>query len=145
MPIVSIYCTIDFCKFWAKILMNTLYYNIITDTCKICGDRAWKECDECTQSFHSHHDDPRGAVYFCEKCAQLAHGKTAKRDGHKVRDIAADPGYSDVTELDLLSVICLEYNHYTCFTRSEDRWVFFDSMAKRVSKSQLHPQYCIVI
>ena len=83
-------------------------------------------------------------MYFCEKCTQLAHGKATERDGHKVRDIAADPGYSGVTELDLLSVICREFNHYTCFTRSEDRWVFFDSMATRVSKSQCIPSIALL-
>ena len=113
------------------VVNDALYF---VGSCKICGDRAWKECHECSQSFHSCDDDPRGAVYFCEKCAQLAHGKAAKRDGHKVRDITADRDY--FTELDLLSVICHEFNRYTCFTRSEDRWVFFDSMASRVSKSQ---------
>lgn len=111
--------------------MNVLYFSI--GRCKVCGKPAWKECHECTQSFHGYSDNPCDVVYFCEKCAQLAHGKAAQRDGHKVQDIAADPG--GVTELDLLSVICHEFNHYTCFTRSEDRWVFFDSMANRVSKS----------
>lgn len=114
--------------------MHGVYFN--SGSCEICGERAWKECYECTESFRGHYRGTCGAMYFCEKCAQLAHGKAAKRNGHRVQDnIAADPGC--VTELDLLSVICCEYNHYTCFTRSEDRWVFFDSMASRASKSQI--------
>ena len=107
-----------------------------TDRCKICGDPAWKECCECTLLFVTTRDGRmRGdVVYFCEKCAQLAHGRATERDGHEIRDMATDPDC--VTELDLLSVICFEFGRYTCFTRSEDRWVFFDSMARQVSKSQ---------
>ena len=42
-----------------------------------------------------------------------------------------------VSELDLLSVICIETSHYVCFTRDprdvdkEQNWIFFDSMANR--------------
>jgi ubiquitin thioesterase CYLD len=34
--------------------------------------------------------------------------------------------------LQLLSVLCIETSHYVCFTRSEDKWIFMDSMADRV-------------
>jgi hypothetical protein len=56
-------------------------------------------------------------------------------------DVAPDAG--NINELDLLSVICIETSHYICFTRSEERWVFFDSMANRVRKfiSYLHNYY----
>ena len=76
----------------------------------------------------------KAAVYFCEKCAEIAHEKPANRDGHVIQDVIT---YAvGVNELDLLSVICIETSHYVCFTRSEDRWVFFDSMANRVCKYQ---------
>ena len=37
--------------------------------------------------------------------------------------------------LQLLSVLCIETSHYVCFTKSEGRWVFMDSMADRVGES----------
>ena len=71
-------------------------------------------------------------VYFCENCSDLAHGQKTERAGHKVTEVTPDLG--GVNELDLLSVICIETSHYICFTRSEERWVFFDSMASRVGE-----------
>ena len=50
------------------------------------------------------------------------------RSGHHVEE-CLDGG---ITELELLSVICIETSHYVCFSRSEDQWIFFDSMANRV-------------
>ena len=43
-----------------------------------------------------------------------------------------------ITEMDLLSVICVDSNHYVCFTRdiAQNRWLFHDSMASRVCKCQ---------
>ena len=107
-----------------------------TDRCFTCADSAWKECRECIYHFTKPADFKflPEVVYFCEKCAQLAHGKGTKRDQHIVVDVGRDTG--KITELDLLSVICIETtgSHYICFTTFEDRWVFFDSMANRVSK-----------
>ena len=94
----------------------------------MCGDSAWKECRECKSFFATN----EAVVYFCEKCSQIVHDKCFKHDKHVVKDVVADAG--GVNELDLLSVICIETSHYICFTRSEDRWVFFDSMANRVSE-----------
>ncbi len=42
-----------------------------------------------------------------------------------------------IAEFELLSVICIETSHYVCFTRDDDRWIFFDSMANRVCKSEI--------
>ena len=39
-----------------------------------------------------------------------------------------------ISELELLSVICIETSHYVCFTRVDQQWIFFDSMANRVCK-----------
>ena len=36
--------------------------------------------------------------------------------------------------MELLSVICIETNHYVCYTRSGDKWLFHDSMADRLRK-----------
>ena len=94
------------------------------------------ECSECKSNFVAEET----VVYFCEKCAQLSHGKPTNRDKHVVTDVVADAG--GVNELDLLSVICIETSHYICFTRSEERWVFFDSMANRVGKYQEMLLYC---
>ena len=43
----------------------------------------------------------------------------------------------EAKDLKLLSVICIQTSHYVCFTRSvtQNRWIFFDSMADRVRKS----------
>ena len=101
------------------------YVYLDIDHCFICGNAAWKKCSECFATNDT-------TMYYCERCAKLAHGKATKRHQHDVQDIAADVGGFD--ELDLLSVICIETSHYVCFTRSEGRWVFFDSMANRVSK-----------
>ena len=99
-----------------------------TGKCFICGDVPLKECIECISDFKSTENADK--IYFCEECALRAHKKDANRDKHNCTDIA-DVG---VNELELLSVICIETSPYVCFTRSEERWIFFDSMANRVSK-----------
>ena len=97
------------------------------DKCFICGDAAWNECRECSSDFVT-----KDVVYFCEHCSERAHGKITTRSEHEVTEVTPDPG--GINELDLLSVICIETSHYICFTRSEERWVFFDSMASRVGE-----------
>ena len=99
----------------------------------MCSDSAWKECYDCTPYFNESANDPQ-VIYFCEKCAELTHTKGTQHDQHDVQDVTAD--VRGINELDLLSVICIETSHYVCFTRSEDRWVFVDSMANRISKSR---------
>lgn len=94
----------------------------------MCGDSAWKECHECTRVFTT----IPTAVHFCEKCAVVTHAQASGRAGHNVTDVATDP--DSINELDLLSVICFEASHYFCFTRSEDTWVFSNSMAFQVGK-----------
>ena len=102
-----------------------------TDCCFMCGDPAWKQCHDCMPYFTTNATTP---VYFCDNCTKLAHGQATKRDKHRVSDITAESG--DLTELELLSVICIETSHYVCFTRSEDKWVFFDSYGSRISKGR---------
>ena len=52
------------------------------------------------------------------------------RQGHSHEAIAKER-ISDPVTLELISVVCIEKSHYVCFTRVEDSWVFFDSMADR--------------
>ena len=51
---------------------------------------------------------------------------TGKSLSHRIGEVNA--------HLQLLSVICIETSHYVCFTRSEQRWIFMDSMADRVGE-----------
>lgn len=90
----------------------------------MCGSySAWQECRQCPAYFGT-----ASVVYFCDSCAQLAHGEATDRNKHSVTEV---PG---IPQLDLLSVICVKDDHYVCFMMSEDRWVLFDSMANEVSK-----------
>ena len=98
----------------------------------MCGNSAWRECYDCVAHFTTNIYEPLDVVYFCDSCSQLVHRESTKRTGHKVAEVTPDPG--GINELDLLSVICIETSHYICFTRSEERWVFFDSMASRVGE-----------
>ena len=52
-----------------------------------------------------------------------------------LRDGLSSPGGEMTAHLQLLSVLCIETSHYVCFTRSDERWVFMDSMADRVGES----------
>ena len=52
---------------------------------------------------------------------------------HKVECCQEMQDFTGASNLELLSVICIETRHYVCFTRhSDNQWVFFDSMASRV-------------
>ena len=104
----------------------------LLDCCFMCGDSAWKKCLDCAPHFITNAATP---VYFCENCAKLTHGRATKRDKHTVSDVTTES--DDLAGLELLSVICIETSHYVCFTRSEDRWVFFDSYASRISKGKV--------
>jgi len=70
-------------------------------------------------------EDP---VHFCRGCSGSIHGHP-HRKYHKVEMLQVAG-----MRLELLSVICIETSHYVCFTRAEERWIFFDSMANRVCK-----------
>ena len=87
--------------------------------CIICGKPAQDRCTACKETF-----SVPEMVYFCNSCSNRVHGHPGC--SHLVQM------FSDVCEeLQLLSVICVEYNHYVCFSRdSEGRWVFFDSMGE---------------
>ena len=94
---------------------------LLADSCFICGKSAQWWCAECMTEVQQF-ENP---VYFCLGCSESIHGRP-HRIGHKVEMAQA--------RLELLSVICIETSHYVCFTRAENRWIFFDSMANRACK-----------
>ena len=91
--------------------------------CCWCNSPATWKCDDCSL-------DANTDTRMCSSCSDRRH-KNTKYKSHKPAPL---PKRADM-ELDLLSVICIETSHYVCFTRSEDKWLFFDSMANRVGKS----------
>ena len=70
-------------------------------------------------------------MFFCEECSKRFH---RGRDDHKLEKIRVMPDVSMFSNMQLLSVICIETSHYVCFTRTDDKWLFHDSMANRVCK-----------
>lgn len=111
--------------------MHVPYFSCIVVKCYICGNSASTVCRECMQDFPG--NDDRSIPAFCATCVKTAH-QHKSRHGHnheysdEMRDLMA------IAEFDLLSVICIETSHYVCFTRQENKWIFFDSMASRVCK-----------
>ena len=87
--------------------------------CFCCNSPAKLKCDNCGKD----------ARLWCS-CSDRRHKNMMYKSHHPV----ALAKRADM-ELDLLSVICIETSHYVCFTRFEDKWLFFDSMANRVCKS----------
>ena len=102
---------------------------IHTDKCTVCEQPAKKICNKC-----SHDENQNSSPYFCNSfvCWTKVH-KAADGD-HTIQPCDESVCRQEIYEMELLSVICIETSHYVCFTRSEDRWVFFDSMANRVRK-----------
>ena len=96
--------------------------------CAMCGWNPIYRCHKCGK------DDPsfqNGVIHhFCESCVELAHGHPNRR-GHSPEAIERT---SEPIILDLISVVCIEKSHYTCFTWFDNSWVFFDSMAERTGR-----------
>ena len=69
-------------------------------------------------------------MFFCEECSERFH---RERDDHKL-EVRVMGDVSMFSNMQLLSVICIETSHYVCFTRTGDKWLFHDSMANRVCK-----------
>ena len=97
--------------------------------CFICAKSAWNKCSECTSDFVAE----LTFISFCDGCSKLVHSNPSRRN-HKVMKCDEELDIGSLTELDLLSVICIETSHYVCFSRADDKWIFFDSMANRVCK-----------
>ena len=108
--------------------------------CQICGDSAFLVCQECKQDFPHVDDIPA----FCSKCVKTIH-QHKSRQGHKYEYSAEMQNLLTMAEFELLSVICIETSHYVCFTRQENKWIFFDSMASRVCKFSTIKYACLCI
>ncbi len=102
-----------------------VYYAAAVPECLICGRRSTLKCASCNSQFFT----PEYEIFFCDVCSERVHTKRERID-HKPSPAVTNNGLS---ELDLLSVICIETSHYVCFTRdlNTGSWIFFDSMADR--------------
>ena len=74
-------------------------------------------------------------MFYCNNCCEIAH---KCRKDHHCEGVELKQGIGDATQiskLELLSVICIETSHYVCYTRSQNGgWLFHDSMANRLCK-----------
>ena len=116
--------------------MPIIYFVLVN--CQICGDSASIVCRECKQEF------PPQSAAFCAKCVKTTHLHKS-RQGHKYEYSAEMQNLKTMAEFELLSVICIETSHYVCFTRQENKWIFFDSMASRVCKFSTVKYACLCI
>jgi len=91
--------------------------------CFICGNSAWWKCEDCIPYFNV--PESECSIPFCRDCMKRVHK-------HPERNHRYDLSGDQHVNLELLSVICIETSHYVCFTRAEERWILFDSMANRV-------------
>ena len=109
--------------------------------CYICGISASIVCRECERDF----PNSDGVPPFCAKCVKTVH-QHKSRQGHKYEYSVEMQNLKTMAEFELLSVICIETSHYVCFTRQENKWIFFDSMASRVCKfcTGKHARLCIM-
>jgi len=90
--------------------------------CFFCGFKnATVVCEECNEDFGA-----RNRMAYCDSCYNTGHSH--KRTNHVKEPIVAGP------DLELLSVLCIETSHYVCFTKTDDHWLFFDSMFDRKCK-----------
>ena len=135
---LAIYCIDQFASNWNLYFLISMKF-LFSYTCLLpsgfcnhCDSPASWECKECTKYFTSNMDHDTMTKY-CSFCSQRRH-KSLKYKGHNP---VALPKRENMLELDLLSVICIETSHYVCFTRADDKWLFFDSMANRIGKQYL--------
>lgn len=87
-------------------------------------------CEACRSDFNKSTDPPK----FCEECCAKVHSHSARKTSHNPELCREMNELRSLSDLDLVSVICIETSHYVCFTRKENQWIFFDSMANRVCK-----------
>ena len=81
----------------------------------------------------------RGDVYFCDSCSHVVHSPKSRSD-HPVQNVVQPPEVADVSELDLLSVICIETNHYVCFVHWEKQWIFLECRPPCGLEWSYHPR-----
>ena len=106
-------------------------------TCWLCGTTpVVASCSQCAKEvFRADGPD----VDLCNECSEKCHNTR----NHKVT--LAPEDVTVFSEMQLLSVICIETSHYVCFTRCGDRWLFHDSMADRVCKYSSIADLCILM
>ena len=95
--------------------------------CVVCGKDPTHRCQKC--GLKDAYFQSGIIVVYCESCVVSAH-KHPDRKGHNYEALSSETT-SEKATLELHSVVCIEKSHYVCFTRFEDNWVFFDSMADR--------------
>ncbi len=96
--------------------------------CYTCGSVARKICHDCTAKYVC-----KGVPAFCDTCLETVHkNKDSKHHNWEWSEEMRE--MMSIADLELLCVICIETSHYVCFTRQENRWIFFNSMANRVCK-----------
>ena len=74
------------------------------------------------------------SLFLCKECSEFVH---KRRHDHKFEEVKTKRPLGDasgISKISLLSVICIETSHYVCFTRTDEKWLFHDSMANRVCK-----------
>ena len=103
--------------------------------CHFClSSTATTICYNCPKYLY-HIDEPY--VFYCSNCCETLH---KNRKDHHCEDVKLKQDnigdVSQISRLELLSVICIETSHYVCYTRSQNRWLFHDSMANRLCKLQ---------
>ena len=95
--------------------------------CAVCGSIPTHRCHDCGRN--DPHFQSRETHFLCQSCLRSVHAHP-DRQSHNPEAIAEERVTEPVI-LELMSVVCIEKSHYVCFTRLEDSWVFFDSMADR--------------
>ena len=104
-----------------------------TQKCHFCLSKtATTICYTCPKDLY-HINEPY--VFYCSNCCEKAH---KNRKDHHCEDVVLQQGnigdVNQISQMQLLSVICIETSHYVCYTRSQNRWLFHDSMANRLCK-----------
>lgn len=97
--------------------------------CSICNEAvAILACSSCNDGLHH--------KYFCEECSYTVHLNAVN---HNIQEILVDTTMNGAStmfnsKLQLLSVICynVETQHYVCFSRANEKWLFHDSMADKI-------------
>ena len=95
--------------------------------CTVCGTTPTHRCRKCGNN--DPHFQSRKVHFLCESCVRTVHEHPDRQDHSP--EVITKERFGDPVTLELISVVCIEKSHYVCFTRLEDSWVFFDSMADR--------------
>ena len=100
--------------------------------CHLCSKCMGTVCCSTCATDLSHTKE--SSLFLCKECSELVHQRQCD---HKFEEVKNKQPMADVSlfsKMQLLTVICIEISHYVCFTRTEDKWLFHDSMANRLGK-----------